>query len=233
MNCGDVGEFSALYLSGELAAEQRALFDAHLARCRGCAAEMECQTALDALLREGSSEMLDATGVLASVRKRIRAERFRQVAGVAAAIVFAALLGYWALRPKPVARLYSDAALDHKLEVREHQPRRWRTDPAEILKLAGRFQLADVATLAPSGFHLEHAKMCGIDGKPALHLVYTDGRQEFSMFVRALSGSDKTLHTVRVGSENLAEFRTDRLEAVVVSSDAECLEFARFAAKVL
>ena len=104
---------------------------------------------------------------------------------------------------------------------------------AEIEKLAGRFQLADVAALAPPGFRLEHAKMCGIDGKPALHLVYTDGRQEVSMFLRALSGSDKTLRTISLGSEHLAGFRTDRLEAVVVSSKTECLEFARFAARAL
>lgn len=236
MNCGDIKELSALYLSGELEGGQRAQFEAHLAQCRSCAAELQRQAAVDARLRDAvSTELPDAAALQQLVRRRIGAEQRRRFGVLAAAVVFAALLGYWALRPKPVAPRYADAALDHRLEVMEHQPRRWRTDPAEIEKLAGRFELPKVAALAPPGFHLEHAKMCGIEGKPALHLVYTDGRRELSMFVRALSGGDKTLRTVSVGAEHLAGFQTDRVEAIVATggSSGECLEFARFAERML
>jgi anti-sigma factor RsiW len=232
MNCRDIEEFRPLYLSEEMDEGQRELFRSHLAECRRCAAEMDRQTALDRRLRDAvSAELPDATAIQSSVRARIRGARVRRWTAVAAAVLFAALLGYRTLRPEPVARLYADAALDHRQEVTEHQPRRWRSDPVEIEKLAGRYQLSNVAALAPAGYRLEHAKMCGIDGKPALHLVYTNGAQEFSLFVRARTGRSNALRTVRVGSEKLAAFQTARLEAVVATSasSGDCLEFARFA----
>jgi hypothetical protein len=131
--------------------------------------------------------------------------------------------------------LYADAALDHRLEVMEHQPRRWRTDPVEIAKLAARYPLPDLARLAPAGYTLEHAKMCGLEGQPALHLVYTNGAQEVSVFVRGRTGAAKAIHAVRVGSEHLAGILTDRLEAVVATSGSadDCLKFAQSAAAML
>jgi anti-sigma factor RsiW len=174
----------------------------------------------------------DATALAESVRTRIRRERLRRLAAVAAAILLVAFLGYLALRPDPLARLYADAALDHRLEVTEHQPRHWRSDPSEIEKLAARFQLSNVAALAPAGYRLEHAKMCGIDGKPALHLVYSNGTQEVSLYVRARPGRSDALHTGKVGAEQLASFQNDRLEAVVASS-RDCLPFAQFTQRAL
>jgi hypothetical protein len=79
--------------------------------------------------------------------------------------------------------------------------------------------------------------MCGIDGKAALHLVFTNGSQEVSVFVRLRSGTAKrsAVRTVKVGSEQLAEIQTDRLEAVIATagSSGECLRFARVAEGVL
>jgi anti-sigma factor RsiW len=234
MNCRDIEEFGPLYLSGELEETQRTLFRAHLAQCRICTLDIDRQVALDArLLHAVSTELPDVSAVERSVRGRIRVERAWRFAALAAALLLAAFLGYRALRP--VSRIYIDAALDHRLEVMEHQPRRWRSDPAEIQKLAGRFELPDVGALAPAGYRLEHAKMCGIDGEPALHLVYTNGSEEISFYIRARTGGDKALHSVTVGSDHLAAFQTDRLQAVVATggSSSECLQFARFAAHVL
>ena len=234
MNCADIEELAPLYLSGEMEESQRRVVRAHLAQCRICASEIDRQMALDARLRHAvSTELPDSVGVERSVRGRIRVERAWRFAAVAAAVLLAVFLGYRALRP--VSRLYIDAALDHRLEVMEHQPRRWRSDPAEIEKLASRFALPDVGALAPAGYRLEHAKMCGIDGKPALHLVYTNGREELSFYIRARTGGEEALHAFTVGSEHLAAFQTDRLEAIVATggSGGECLQFARFAAHVL
>jgi anti-sigma factor RsiW len=234
MNCADIEELAPLYLSGEMEESQRRVVRAHLAQCRICASEIDRQMALDARLRHAvSTELPDSVGVERSVRGRIRVERAWRFAAVAAAVLLAVFLGYRALRP--VSRLYIDAALDHRLEVMEHQPRRWRSDPAEIEKLASRFQLSNVGALAPAGYRLEHAKMCGIDGKPALHLVYTNGSEELSFYVRTRTGGDKALQAVTVGSEHLASFQTDRLEAIVATggSGSQCLQFAQFAAHVL
>jgi anti-sigma factor RsiW len=234
MNCRDIEEFAPLYLSGELEEGQRALVGAHLAHCRSCAAEMDRQVALDARLRDAadSSRLPDATAVKAVAKRRIGAVRARRfaVAAAAAMVVFAAVLGYRALRPESLARLYADAALDHRLEVMEHQPRRWRSDPAEIEKLAARYELSNVAALAPAGYRLEHAKMCGIDGRPALHLVYTNGSQEISLFVRSQTGSNRGLHA----AGQVASFQNDRIEIIAAGgSNGECLQFARFASNLL
>jgi anti-sigma factor RsiW len=236
MNCKEIAELSPLYLSGELEGSQRAVIHGHLAECRNCTAEMARREAIDARLRESLNlDLPDATAVQQRVRGRIRAERWRRwIVGTAAAagVLVAVVLGARAARPE---RLYADAALDHRLEVMEHQPRRWRTDPAEIEKLAARYPLPNLAALAPAGYRLEHAKMCGIEGQPALHLVYTNGVREVSVFVRGSVGSATAMHAVRVGSEHMAGFQTDRLSAVVATdgSSEECLKFARVAAAVL
>jgi anti-sigma factor RsiW len=236
MNCKDVAELAPLYLSGEIEDRRRDLFQAHLAECRNCAGQLATQVTLDARLRDAfSSDLPDTAALNQSVHGRIARERGRRralVAATAAVLLFAAGLGYRSFRP---ASLFSDAARDHRMEVMERQPRRWRTDPAEIDRLAARYGLSNLAATAPAGFRLEHAKMCGIDGKPALHLVYTSGIQEFSVYVRIGAGSARSLRAVSVGSEHLASFQTDRLEAVIVTagSSAECQQFARLAAGIL
>lgn len=250
MNCKDIAELAPLYLSGEISgaiyASQHDRFHAHLAECRNCTAQLERQVALDTRLRDAfSSELPDASTLEQSVRARIARDRSRRwtlVAASAAAVLFAALLGYRMLQPDRLFpdRLFYDAARDHRMEVVEHQPRRWRTDPADIGKLTARYGLSNLSLIAPAGYRLERAKMCGLDGAAALHLVYTNGAQEFSFYVRTRTGAAdgllaKSLRTKSVGSENLARFQTDRLEAVIVTagSSEECLQFAHIAAGVL
>jgi hypothetical protein len=233
MNCSEIAELEPLFLSGEMPAEERDSFRAHLAGCRNCAVNVERQQALDRGLRDAFS-LPDVSSLQQSVRHQIarkRSSRIAMITAAAAAVLFAVFLGY-RLRPGDVL---SDAARDHRLEVMEHQPRRWKTDPAEIQKLAARFALADPSTSASTNYHLERAKMCGLAGQPALHLVYSNGVREFSVYVRTRTAADRDPRAVRLGSENLATLQTDRLEAVVVTagSSSECLEFSRFAATVL
>lgn len=234
MNCKEIEELAPLYLSGEMEEDRQVRFHTHLAECRSCAQQMEQQAAMDTRLRKALCAGLPDAGVLErSVSREIARERAGQwmLVAIAAMLLIGTFWGYRMLRPE---RLYRDAALDHRQEVVEHQPRHWRTDPAEIGTLAARYDLADVAALSPAGYRLEHAKMCGIDGRPALHLVYTNGAQEVSVFVRQGGGSEP-IRAQSVGSERLARFRTARHEAVVVTagSSGECLQFARVVAAVL
>lgn len=234
MNCKEIGELAPLYLSGEMEEDRKVLFHTHLAECRSCAQQMEQDSAMDARLRRALCAGLPAAGTLErSVSRQLARERAQRwmLVGVAAALLIAAVLGYRVLRPE---RLYRDAALDHRQEVVEHQPRHWRTDRAEIDKLAARYQLQDVAALAPAGYRLEHAKMCGLDGQPALHLVYTNGVEEVSLFVRSRTGQDRGIFATGVGNVHLASFQNDRIQIIATAgAGGDCLRFVRFTASVL
>lgn len=229
MNCREVEEKAPLYLSGELDASDRASFEGHLAGCQSCAAEVAAAFAMDTRVREASSELPDASRVQSAVRRRIVERRRRswwQAAAVAAALVAAFLL----YKPSPAARVLTDAAKDHAAEVTQHQPRRWRTSAQDIAALAARYQLTDLNALAPEGYRLEHAKMCGLDHQPALHLVYTNGSQEYSVYVRSRLWSDNGVHA----SGSTVSYQNDRVAIIATgNSSAECLKFAEAAARVL
>jgi hypothetical protein len=223
--------------------------------------ELERQARLDAELREAVAwEPVDAGSVDRRVRERISAEaggsarmgplRRRWVIaaiGAAAALLIVAA-GYRGLLGPRVARVYADAALDHRLEVVQKAPRPWKVDPSEVAAMAEKQGIPVSAPVALSSgpYRLERAKLCFLDGRIFLHLVYSDGTQEFSVYLRqrgaeSLPGraretdNSRVLRTSNPGGEHVASFQTDRLTVMVVtdqSSDA-ALHFARFAATAL
>jgi hypothetical protein len=235
MNCEDILELAPLYLSGELDEAERARFRAHLAGCWNCARMVARQEQMDALLRDAfASDLSQPAAALKSIQKT-RSVRLLTAGAIAATIAAAAILGIRILRPSSV---FSDAAEDHRVEVVNHQPRRWRTDPAEIQKIAQHYGFSEVGVLTAvlPGYKLEHAKMCGIAGKPALHLVYTNGNQEFSVFVLRRTGlSTENFRDVSLDHQHLTAFENDRFDTIVTTagSSMECLELARLASTVL
>jgi len=239
MNCADISEQAPLYLSHELSGPELRAFETHLDGCRTCAEEIELQISIDARLRASIGAEIPNTAELdQAVRRQIQMislTRRRRFMTVAAAIVFlVAGSAWWFTR---VPRIYADAARDHQAEVIEHQPRRWRSELAEVNALAARFGLpaSSVAALGPAGSILVHARICRLDGKPVLHLVYQSGTREISLFVRRNDGGAATNTPVLVGREYVEAFRTTRFSAIVVAagSRTECLHFAQTAAAVL
>jgi hypothetical protein len=86
--------------------------------------------------------------------------------------------------------ILADAADDHHDEVVEHFQREWLYGGSEIRKLvqekAG--NAAVVTELAPQGYHIDRARICELGMRNYLHLVYSDGEHEVSMFVRQQDG---------------------------------------------
>jgi anti-sigma factor RsiW len=254
MNCNDIRELAPLYVCGELDAARAAEFDAHLKNCSSCMHEIEQQSQMDARLRRALlAEDLDVTHVNRRVRELMAAEPampsvtanagpvlvpkastasrrvwLRPAMGIAAAFVLAAA-GYLLL-PGKFSRVYADAAEDHQGEVIDHSPRRWFVDPAQIAAVEKHFGLSiDIPQELAGGYHLEHAKICQLDGKLYVHAVYTDGTHEFSLFLRPRDGERLTgtvrgianrrlLHASMSGEEHLASFKTSRLLAVVATN---------------
>ncbi|MGD0956814.1 MAG: zf-HC2 domain-containing protein [Candidatus Acidiferrales bacterium] len=261
MNCSDIAELAPLFLSAELDRQRAAAFDAHLKSCPACMQELERQARLDAELREAVAwEPVDAGSVDRRVRERISAEAGGSarpaplhrrwviaVIGAAAALLLVGA-GYRGLLGPRVARVYADAAMDHRLEVVQKAPRPWKVDPSDVAALAETqgVPMSVPVALSSGAYHLERAKLCFLDGRMFLHLVYSDGTQEFSVYLRqraaeSLPGraretdNGRVLHTSNPGNEHVASFQTDLLTVMVVTDQSAdtALRFARFAATAL
>lgn len=265
MNCSDIAELAPLYIAGELDPRRAAELDAHLKACPACMRELEEEARLDARLREVVlADKTDASRVDRRVRELIAARpeadapviarwpmpRRWVIAGMGiAAALLLSVLGYSLVLGTSVARVYADAAADHRMEVVERQPRpAWLVDPAQIAALAQQHGIpgSEVLALALEGYHLDRGRVCGLDNRAFLHLVYSNGTKEFSVYLRLrdagrLPGAvrevvnGKPLRICDLGSEHIASFETTRVTALVVADDSadDALHFARMAAAAL
>jgi len=237
MNCSDVLKFAPLYLAGELEPSRAEAFSAHLSDCPACRGELGQQAAFDEILRASMlAEHIDTWSVDQRVRASISTGRDSRrwifaVAGVAAAIMLLVMAGYQAmvwLRTKPV---YAAAARDHRIEIVDRQPRRWFTDLVSIERLGGRVGLSSfaAASFAPAGYHLARAKLCLLDGRVFVHLVYAGDSQvdsqnnagDFSLYLRRSDDASYArawgLHTGIFAAEHVAGFQHGPLKALVVT----------------
>lgn len=236
MTCSELLKLAPLYLSGEIEEGSRRKVTAHLAACPACEREIEQQFLLDARISAVFGQVPDASRVARAVRSRIglpacpSAEGARRIAAVFATA--AALVLLFVLTRAP--RLYTDAAVDHQAEIVDRQPRHWRTATSEIEAAASQvgISFAKASALAPDGYTLERAKICGLDHVRALHLVFTNGVREYSAYVLPHSAATGNGRFVRQGTEQVAGVAAGRLMVLVVTGTPalNCRELARFAA---
>jgi len=238
MNCAAVLKLAPLYLTGELEPERTGEVDTHIKDCASCAWELGQQRALDAVVRESVlSEEVDSSRVERNVRLVVGQPRgpalgrrwVFALAGLAAALLLVVFL----MRTRPV---YAAAAKDHRLEIVELQPRRWSTDRSSIAVLAQRHGVPDSVfdRITPAGYHLAEGKLCFLDGKVFLHLVYANDAGKVSVFLRPADRVE-SVHAETHGAEHVAGFQDKRLSAVFVteqSGDA-AMRLARSAAAVI
>jgi anti-sigma factor RsiW len=269
MKCSEVEYMAPLYWSGELDAQATAELDRHLQSCSVCAHAMELERHGDELIQQAAaSEQVNAAPVLARVRAQIAAEspstglRWRSpwrwaalVAATAAAALFVFILmprninsstpPVQVQKVAPAVNILADAADDHHDEVVEHLQREWLYSTSEIRKLVqeGTGSSTVLTELTPDGYHVERARICELGHKNYLHLVYSDGTHEVSMFVRQQDGEqlagaerDKVNGTPLLGDSyeklQVAAFQSPRYTVVVVSDQPmnSTVDFARKAA---
>jgi hypothetical protein len=217
---------------------ERAQFAAHLAACRSCELEMEAYALVDARISAAlCGQLPDASHIAARVRHRMLWPGWMAAGAIAAGLLVVAAGTYALLRPTPAPAWYAAAARDHRDEVTEGQPRRWRTEAAEIQTVAaeGGLSLAQSQELAAPGYVLEGARRCGISGEPMLHLLFSNGIRRYSVFVSQHQGVKTEVSQLHSGAEEVAGFETGRLRAAIVTAGAasECEELARLAASRL
>jgi anti-sigma factor RsiW len=245
MTCKDIAALSPLYFSGELDAAQGVEFERHLEVCESCSRELRDQMALDARLREAIlEEPLESEGLDRRIRQR-RVQRplvsqFWRWTSAGASIAAALVVAWVVFRTSvPGASILADAAEDHRREVVEQEARHWISSQSAIDATALSQGVSPSGIRAPesAGYRLERAKLCRLNGSVYLHLVYSDGAKEFSIFLRhreqepiAEPASAADRH-----SQHLAAFRTAALTAVVVTEQPgdAALRLAKVAAHAL
>lgn len=234
MDCNHRAELAPLYFSGELDAARTLEFGAHLQSCELCARIMEQHAEIDARLRqEILHEAFDTAALEARIEQGMRrVSLLRRIAAVAAAAILA--IAFFLIHGQ-AARLASDAAQDHHREVVDREPRAWSSDATAVAAMAARAGVA-VRTLELPGFRLERAKLCRLGRSLYLHLVYSDGAHEFSLFLGTGGAAPATrIACTDHGAEHVAEFQKTGLEAFVVTDESadEALRLARSAANML
>jgi len=242
MTCSEISKATPLYLSGELDAAGEATFADHLKSCADCRLYVERDAEIDRLIRESMiNEGIDTSSVDRRVRSGIRqALRSRRwlIAGASIAAALALAVTAWRIADRPDA-VFTAAARDHRVELIEKQPRKWMTDPAALAKLGARagVPVAAATTFIPAGYRLAQGRLCFLNGRIFLHLVYAGTRGDFSLFLRQADGgggSDRVRET-RVDSEFVAGFQHHMLNAVFVTEQSgdTARQLARSAAAIL
>ncbi len=233
MNCNDVLELSPLYRSGELDAERAAAVAAHLDGCPDCARDVE----LDARLRRVVlAEPVDTASADLAVRRRIAREtRLRRVSiavGLAAMLIVALFI----YRGRTASdTVYAAAARDHRREVVDHERRPWVSQPDQMDSLASRQGISESAPAAIAGYRVQHAKLCRLNGRIFLHVVYSDGSREISLFLRQPDSTQVVpVHVAGTGGQQVASFETAHVSAMIVTDRAsDAADLARIAAAAL
>ena len=236
MNCADIHELSPLWHSGELDTASQKAFDAHVAGCSGCAADLREEWSNDARLREAiAAEPADTQAIERGVMRRIARERMLRWAIPAAAIAAVLVAGILvrsraAADSAVVAPVFADAARDHTNEVVNQARRRWRTDPTEVaaLETSQGISGVDVKALEATGYKLQRAKVCRLGGTPYMHLVYAKGGREFSVYMKVRGNQPLPETESASGNLQLASFSHGRVQAVIVTDapKGECAKFA-------
>jgi hypothetical protein len=157
---------------------------------------------------------VDTDGLRVAIRSRIA--RRRRVGRGIAAVLAAVLIVAAGYRLTRTPQILVDAARDHRVEVVDKAPRRWRG--------------ADGAAPVLAGYSLVRAKFCRLDGQRVLHLVYTDGTTEYSLYLTP-PGAPTSVAEIRQGGEVV-----EGLVRGVAVADAPvegCRKFARAATAAL
>lgn len=190
---------------------------------------------IDAQLRSAIvAEPVDTAALDARIRHELNRASIRRgkwIAALSLAAMLAMVIGGFRLISNRNASICSDALRDHRIEVSDHAPRKWLSDPAAVLSLASSRGLpaAPVAAIAPAGFQFEHGRLCRLGGQVFLHLVYTDGAQEVSIYLRKRDASGAP---GVVNQGNVAVESARGIVAVVVTdgTHGDAAEMARHAA---
>ena len=217
LDCQHVRDVMDSYLSEELSVETNHGVLRHMAECRDCAAELTRRRRLRALLSQTLDVAVDADRVSARITYALDREqrswaRVARLGGVAATLIAAVAVAYWAGR-RVDAAAYDDSAEDH-IACALAYPADAAYDAAAAAKnLAAPFeQIANAVGLSHGIYHVIDAHMCPYKGRNYAHLVIRGDRQTLSLFAeRAERGALPATPTTVLAGDTLNVHATTRL----------------------
>ena len=194
MNCPYVDSVTDAYLSGEI---ENAQWRTHIAGCAWCSFKLSEEADLDLLLKHALTEQpLETQRLESRIRNSIAHSHtpvrpstlvFRYAASTLLVLVALSLATFsYAKSRIDRTAICVDAADDHREEVIDKAPRKWRIDPQELQtlsqKMTGDSGLAQ--RIAIPGYQFSGARTCYLHGKRYMHLRYSNGSNEISLFLR-------------------------------------------------
>jgi anti-sigma factor RsiW len=200
MRCDEFDELVSLDLSDELGPTRRIEFERHLRGCAACTSLLERHRRVDELLRASlTATPVRAAAVQARVRERIQAEptwrrifELRALRPILAAAMLAIVIAIlFVAHPVTDSRAYllETAAADHVEDITlQIEKPGWMAGEREIESMAVSWvgDARALGSFAAEGYTLVKAKPCPLEGKSEmwLHLIYTRGGRDVSLFVR-------------------------------------------------
>jgi anti-sigma factor RsiW len=217
LDCQQIRELMDSYLSEELSVETNHRFLRHAAECRDCAAELKRRRRLRALLSETLDLPVDADRVRVRIahavdRERRSSKRVTRLGAVAATLVAAVAVAYWAGR-RVDAAAYNDSAEDHVACALTY-PSGTVYDPDRAAhNLAPPFEhIVDAVGRSHGAYHVIDAHMCPYKGRNYAHVVIRGDGQTLSLFAeRAERGALPDTPTTVLAGDALDVHATMRL----------------------
>jgi anti-sigma factor RsiW len=217
-DCQHVLEMMDSYLSEELSVETNHGVLRHLGECRDCAAELKRRQRLRAMLSQTLDVAVDADRVSARIRQAVDREqrswgRVARLAGIAATLVAAVALAYWAGRPVDAAA-YDDSAEDHIACALAYPEGATYDRERAAQSLASPFErIADAIGLSHGAYAVIDAHMCPYKGRNYAHVVIRGNQgQTLSLFAEhAERGALPAAPTTVLAGDTLHVHATTRL----------------------
>ena len=217
LDCQHVHEVMDSYLSEELSVETNHRVLRHLAECPDCSGELKRRQRLRALLSETLDVAVDADRVRARIthamdREQRSWKRVARLGGVAATLIVAVAVAYWAGR-RVDAAAYDDSAEDH-IACALAYPESAAYDPERAAQnLVSPFEhIVDAVGRSHGIYQVIDAHMCPYKGRNYAHVVIRGDRQTLSLFAeRAERGALPATPTTVLAGDTLDVHATTRL----------------------
>jgi anti-sigma factor RsiW len=205
------------YLSEELSVETNHTVLRHVGGCHECAGELTRRRRLRELLSQTLDVAVDADRVSARISHAVDREqrswgRVARFAGVAAMLIAAVAVAYWAGR-RVDAAAYDDSAEDHVACALVY-PEETTYDPDRAAQnLVAPFQrIADAVGLSHGAYRVIDAHMCPYKGRNYAHIVIRGDKQTLSLFAeRAERGALPDAPTTVLAGDTFDVHATTRL----------------------